>query len=402
MKIKKILFIVNSFPSNEFPHHGTFNFKAVEEISKKLPVQVIHLRSNNFKRPLFKKREFNGIDVIEISIFYYNSLSNRFTAFNIDIYKRIANQLLRKQFDKNTIIHSVGVVLSGQVGAYISKKNNLKHIAQAIGSDMNFILPELKNYYGVKSWDKNTNIIACNSRALEKEVKKNYPDTVTKVIYRGVDLKQYTFKETPKTNKFNYLYLGGLSIIKTKLLFNREHPIKAFDNLGEDTKGGVLLLKAWKSWKNSSNNQDAVLYFGGPTTSVEKINRILEGDYKEFNIVFIGTLNKNEVIERIIESHVTIVPSYAEGLPNVAMESFSIGRPVIGTNVGGIPELIDHKKTGYLFGKGDIDGLIRALDFYYYKKDDIKLLGKKARAKVEKDFNSVQFSNAYIKLYNEN
>jgi glycosyltransferase involved in cell wall biosynthesis len=399
--MKHILFITTTFPSDQLPFHGTFNFKAVNELQKKIPVKVIHLRSNNFKRPFLKKRSFKGIDVIEISIFHYSSFTNRFTAFNIGIYKRLAYILIKNHINKNMIIHSVGLVLSGQVGAYISKKEKIKHIAQAIGSDINFILPELKNYWGVRSWEKNTDVITCNSKALEKEVKSHYKNQETKVIYRGVDLKQYPFTVIPKTKDIKYLFLGGISIIKSKVLFNRKHPIKAFNELGEDTKGGVLLLSAWKQWKQNTNNTNAILYYGGPNTSEDKLNRILDDNYKNYDIIHIGALKKNEVIQKMRESHVIVVPSYAEGLPNIAMEAFAIGRPVIATKVGGIPELINHKQTGYLFEKGNIKELIIALNYFLQNKNQIDLYSNSARKKVEIDYNSNKFAKTYYKFYNE-
>ena len=81
------------------------------------------------------------------------------------------------------------------------------------------------------------------------------------------------------------------------------------------------------------------------------------------------------------------------------MEAFSIGRPVIGANVGGIPELVKHHKTGFLFEKGNKNELIEALEYYYKKKDKISLIGEKARMKVEKDFDSKNFIKNYSKLY---
>jgi len=399
--MKQIVFIATSFPSKEFPYHGTFNFKAVKQLQEHLSVLVIHLRSNNFKRPIIKRRIYEGIEVIELSIFYFNSFSNWFTAFNIGLYKIIAYRLLKKFITKDTILHSVGLVLSAQVGAYISKKMKIKHIAQGIGSDINVILPALKDYKGVKNWEHYTNIIVCNSYALEKNIRNLYPDIKSKVVYRGVDLEQYPYTELKIENKIRFLFLGGLSIIKTKVLFNRKHPIKIFDKIGEDFKGGVLLLKAWKKWMNENKITDVELFYGGPNTSIEKINRIIQQNLNDLNIKFLGPLKKNEVIENIKKTNVIIVPSYAEGLPNVAMEAFSIGRPVIGSNVGGIPELVEHKKTGYLFPPGNTDELVKALEFFCTNKEKINIFGAQARKKVETEFNASNFIKSYLKIYYE-
>ena len=43
------------------------------------------------------------------------------------------------------------------------------------------------------------------------------------------------------------------------------------------------------------------------------------------------------------------MPSRKEGMPNVVMESMALGKPVLAANVNGVPELLDHNKTGYIF-----------------------------------------------------
>jgi len=56
-----------------------------------------------------------------------------------------------------------------------------------------------------------------------------------------------------------------------------------------------------------------------------------------------------------------ILPSYTEGLPLVLIEALANGVPVVASNVGGIPELIEHRRTGLLFDPGDAEGLARAV-----------------------------------------
>ena len=59
--------------------------------------------------------------------------------------------------------------------------------------------------------------------------------------------------------------------------------------------------------------------------------------------------------------HVLVLPSLAEGLPVVIMESFAMGRPVISTYVAGIPELIEAGVNGWLVPAGAIDPLVDAM-----------------------------------------
>ena len=57
------------------------------------------------------------------------------------------------------------------------------------------------------------------------------------------------------------------------------------------------------------------------------------------------------------------MPSRHEGMPNVAMESMALGKPVIASNVNGVSELIDHRKTGYILPSLSIETISNAIKF---------------------------------------
>jgi glycosyltransferase involved in cell wall biosynthesis len=57
-----------------------------------------------------------------------------------------------------------------------------------------------------------------------------------------------------------------------------------------------------------------------------------------------------ELLER---ARILVLPSRQEGQPNVVMEAMARGVPVIATRVGGVPDLISHKQTGWLTEPGD-------------------------------------------------
>ncbi len=396
--MNKIVLISTSFPSIEYPYHGVFNLKAANAIKKHHEIIVIHLRSNNLKRAVSKKRIYEGIEILELSIPYFSSFNNVFTALNIGFYKRLAFYKMKKVLNQYTIIHSVGGVLTGQVGSYISKKTGLKHINQVIGSDVNFILPELKELFGVKGWENHVDIIGCNSKDLENKINKMYPNVRTKVIYRGVNVDKIPFSESKTSNSIKFLYLGGLSNIKSKTFLNK-HPIKSFNQLGEDLKGGVLLLKVWKAWILENSIKNAELFFGGPNVTLVRIENIIGNKITDLKIRFVGALDHKEVLNIMKASNVIVVPSYGEGMPNIAMESFSSGRPVIGSNIGGIPEIISHKIDGYLFDSGDMISLTEALGYFYNNIDNLQIFEKKARKKVEDYFDSKEFIINYNDLY---
>jgi glycosyltransferase involved in cell wall biosynthesis len=69
------------------------------------------------------------------------------------------------------------------------------------------------------------------------------------------------------------------------------------------------------------------------------------------------------VAELILRSHGTVLPSeWYENAPLSILESLALGRPVIGSELGGVPEMLEHGKTGWLFPAGNVDALASLLD----------------------------------------
>ena len=72
------------------------------------------------------------------------------------------------------------------------------------------------------------------------------------------------------------------------------------------------------------------------------------------NIEFLGFRKGEELFSFIRDASFVLVPSeWYENDPLTIVEAYSSGKPVIGSNIGGIPELIIEEKTGYLFSMGD-------------------------------------------------
>jgi glycosyltransferase involved in cell wall biosynthesis len=74
-----------------------------------------------------------------------------------------------------------------------------------------------------------------------------------------------------------------------------------------------------------------------------------------------GWLDEAAVKTHIRNARVLVQPSFSEGLPVVIMEALALGRPVISTTVGGIPELVRADENGWLVTAGSVDELAGAL-----------------------------------------
>jgi glycosyltransferase involved in cell wall biosynthesis len=79
-------------------------------------------------------------------------------------------------------------------------------------------------------------------------------------------------------------------------------------------------------------------------------------------IAVLGHLPTSDVPGFLAAVDVLAVPSYDEGLPRVVLEAMAMCVPVVASSVGGIPEAVDHERTGLLVRPGDRDALVAALD----------------------------------------
>jgi len=105
------------------------------------------------------------------------------------------------------------------------------------------------------------------------------------------------------------------------------------------------------------------------------------------NVEFLGAKWNDELRRIVSNSKFVIVPSeYYDNSPLVIYESYALGKPVIGSSIGGIPELIDSEKTGLLFTPGDSEELAEKINFLLSHPKLVKEYGINARKKAEQEF----------------
>lgn len=78
---------------------------------------------------------------------------------------------------------------------------------------------------------------------------------------------------------------------------------------------------------------------------------------------FVGCVPHQTIAAHLREARVLVLPSHTgDGLPNVVLEAMSWGVPVVATNTAGIPDVVSHGETGYLYEPGDVGTIVAYVD----------------------------------------
>ena len=94
-----------------------------------------------------------------------------------------------------------------------------------------------------------------------------------------------------------------------------------------------------------------------------------------------------------------VVPSRFEAFSQVTLEAQSCGLPVVGFNIGGIPDILIHKKTGWISATFDLIDFSKGINWILKEEGRSEKLGLNGRKNVIKKFSSERVSKQYYDLY---
>src|SRR5881392_4219859 len=110
------------------------------------------------------------------------------------------------------------------------------------------------------------------------------------------------------------------------------------------------------------------------------------------DVHFLGFLSQSKLMELYSSSHLFLHPSeispnqYQEGVPNSVLEAMATGLPIVATRHGGIPEAVEHGRTGFLVAEEDHVGLANAMQLITRSPDLLTQMGARAHATVVERF----------------
>ncbi len=118
--------------------------------------------------------------------------------------------------------------------------------------------------------------------------------------------------------------------------------------------------------------------------------------YPAFPLGYVGDTAR--VVEAYRAADAFVVPSLMDNLPNTVMEALACGLPCVGFDVGGIPEMIDHRRNGYVAARGDAGDLAEGIHWTLFIADRAALR-REAVAKVESSYSGASVAGRYAAVY---
>lgn len=219
------------------------------------------------------------------------------------------------------------------------------------------------------SYERNTDLFITPSRWLKDKMVEHgrLKAGQVEVLYNYADTKSFTPNYTPGDYG---LFLGKV----------------------ESFKGVLTLLEACKLVP------DFEIRFAGRGTLLDEGRRIAaDGGLR---VSFLGFQTGDDLNRQISESRFVLLPAeWYENCPMVILEAFSAGKPVIASNMGGIPELIDHGVDGLIFEAGNAEELASCIRQLAADPDLASEMGRRGRAKVEERFSIQAYMQSLLGIY---
>jgi glycosyltransferase involved in cell wall biosynthesis len=215
---------------------------------------------------------------------------------------------------------------------------------------------------------KKTDLILPNSKWLQKRVKQHLPNHPTHLLYVGIDPEKWV----PSHN-------AGFSL---------KHPaaVGLFEfNIYEKVSGLLKFIKIIRKMP------DVNFYFAGKGPYMNLVKQNCPS-----NMFLLGWISNSGVKKLLKNGDVFIHPSGLDAFPRSVKEASLMEKPIVASNVGGIPEIVINNQTGYLCSIDDVDEWIERIRFLLDNPDVARRLGKNAREFVIETFNWRKIAESFL------
>lgn len=273
---------------------------------------------------------------------------------------------------------------------HYAKKHGVPYVLQAHGSlprimakqKLKWIYDMFFEYRLLRDASK---VIALTEMEAQQYRDMGSPEEKIEVIPNGIDLSEYN--DLPERGAFKRKY--GIGEGERLILYlGRIHKIKGID----------LLIEAFA--KLLKMLDDVKLVIAGSDDGYLSTCKGLVAQFGvEREVLFTGPLYGRKKLEAYVDADICVSPSRYEIFGITVLEACACGRPVIGTRVGGLQDIIAHRKTGLLVKPNDVKELSNALLNVLRHYGEAEEMGREATRFIASLFSIEKVVNKLEKLY---
>lgn len=376
-----ILFLNSWYPSKKNPNFGVFikeHAHAIHDAGNNIVVvSLIILKDKQlFKYSKSDFRDEYGVRTIQIEI--NSSLKDYlyyFIFFQYLIVLRAVNALIKSGF-KPDIVHSNVIYSTGIIGYWLAARLHLPHVITEHWSRIeNFMSKPVLSKIAVKAY-MSSDIIIPVSEFLRNKVRKIIPiieEKKYKIIGNVVDSTIFNFKE--KNN------------ISTEVHFCA---IATWNNKKEPDKLPELFIAALSEFQKDTKKKVFLTMVGGGD-KIPELKKLCRD--KGVHTNFTGYISKTEISSYLQKSDFFIHASTIETFGIVIAEALMCGTPVICSNVGALPELINDS-NGVLCNN-TIEDWVSGLRALLEKEFHLELISRQIKDKLSLQSIGKQYTGIY-------
>ena len=218
---------------------------------------------------------------------------------------------------------------------------------------------------------KNSFLIIPICKHLENIVNKKYPNKNTGVMYQGISVTKW-YPEKGMT--LNHPCIG---LLQSAVIWGKAKEMLILENI-------------------LTSMPNVTFYWAGDGPYREKILSKLN---KYPNFKWLGSLEyPNKVRQYLSEIDVYALVSGIDMSPLTLQEAQLMRKPVVATNVGGIPELMKDNETGFLIKEGDVKEWIEKLSLLINDKKKREIMGNEGRKFIEENFNWDKIAKEFLDI----
>lgn len=302
----------------------------------------------------------------------------------LGIRKTIERIYQRFPFD---VLYTNALIPSGYSGCLLARKLDVPSVCYVGESDLSHSnlsksFSERMGYVILNS----TRLVSVSKCEKDRIIEIANPKRPIEVIYRGTDIEVF------KCLNINFELKRRLSLPDDSLVIT-------FVGWLIKRKGVSDLLKAFSTI--ASRFPEAYLMVVGEGPERSNLDALSKNIGVEKRVIFTGLVKNEDMKSYYSITDVMAFPSYAEGLPNAVVEAVACGKPVVATNVGGIPEVIIPGVNGFLTAVGDVEMLSSNIIRILTDTTLRKRMGEESRRIAEVSFDAKKCATKLIDLFKQ-